>query len=161
MSVQTPRRQLLRPRPSLTKLNGGINTVSTPNLASAYSNVAPLGSTTGGLRVAGLLARKSSLSALTQGSLATIPDASETYGLSTVLDEDTPMTGTQGKMTAYTPSKGDEGDVEVGDVVDVPGNMHGIVKFLGSVAGKKGVFAGVELSEEFAARGKNNGDVDG
>jgi len=161
MSVQTPRRQLLRPRPSLTKLNGGINAVSTPNLATAYFNAAPPGSTTGGLRVAGLLPRKSSLSALTQGSLATIPDASETYGLSTVLDEDSPTTAREGKMAAHTPSRGDEGDVEVGDVVTVPGNMHGIVRFLGNVAGKNGVFAGVELSEEFAIRGKNNGDVDG
>ena len=158
MSTQTPRRTLLRPRPSLTKINGGINTVSTPNLSSAYSNAAPPVPALGGLRVAGLLARKTSLSALTQGSLATIPDASETYGLSTVLDEDSL---TQGDMTQHSPSRGDEGEVEVGELVDVPGHMHGTVKFLGSVAGKKGLFAGVELSEEYAARGKNNGDVDG
>jgi len=49
----------------------------------------------------------------------------------------------------------------VGDIVDVPGNMHGTVRFIGNVQGKKGTFAGVELSEEFAVRGKNNGDVDG
>jgi hypothetical protein len=29
------------------------------------------------------------------------------------------------------------------------------------VQGKKGLFAGVELSDEFASRGKNNGDVEG
>ncbi|KAF2753245.1 hypothetical protein EJ05DRAFT_494994 [Pseudovirgaria hyperparasitica] len=52
-------------------------------------------------------------------------------------------------------------DIEVGDLVDVPGGMHGTIKFVGSVRGKKGVFAGVELSEEFAMRGKNDGDVDG
>lgn len=52
-------------------------------------------------------------------------------------------------------------DVQVGDVVNVPGGMHGTVKFLGSVAGKSGKFAGIELSSEYAARGKNNGDVDG
>lgn len=52
-------------------------------------------------------------------------------------------------------------DIEVGDLVDVPGGMHGTVKFVGSVRGKKGVFAGVELSEEFAMRGKNDGEVDG
>lgn len=91
--------------------------------------------------------------------MATIPDASETYGLSTVLDEDSLIEG-QGNMTQHTP-RGDEGDVEVGELVDVPGHMHGTVKFLGTVAGKKGVFAGVELSEEYSARGKNNGDVDG
>lgn len=66
-----------------------------------------------------------------------------------------------GKMPPFTPSRGDGDDLEVGDLVDVPGSMHGTVKFIGSVQGKKGVFAGVELSEEYAARGKNNGDVDG
>ncbi|KAF2201453.1 hypothetical protein GQ43DRAFT_371427 [Delitschia confertaspora ATCC 74209] len=52
-------------------------------------------------------------------------------------------------------------EIEVGDEVDVPGGMHGVVKFIGSVRGKKGVFAGVELSREHAPRGKNDGDVDG
>lgn len=52
-------------------------------------------------------------------------------------------------------------DVQVGDLVNVPGGMYGTVKFLGSVAGKPGRFAGIELSTEHAARGKNNGDVEG
>ncbi|KAF1959106.1 hypothetical protein CC80DRAFT_406980 [Byssothecium circinans] len=52
-------------------------------------------------------------------------------------------------------------DIEVGDLVDVPGGMHGVVKFVGSVRGKPGTFAGVELSKEFAHRGKNDGDVEG
>lgn len=52
-------------------------------------------------------------------------------------------------------------DIEVGDTVDVPGGMHGVIKFIGSVRGKSGLFAGVELSREYAARGKNDGDVDG
>ena len=52
-------------------------------------------------------------------------------------------------------------NLEVGDIVDVPGMMHGIIKFIGEVQGKKGHFAGVELSKEFAAKGKNDGDVDG
>ncbi|EON62060.1 hypothetical protein W97_01279 [Coniosporium apollinis CBS 100218] len=56
---------------------------------------------------------------------------------------------------------GDGRDLEVGDIVDVPGGMHGAVKFIGTVKGKKGAFAGVELSREYAARGKNDGDVDG
>jgi dynactin complex subunit len=64
-------------------------------------------------------------------------------------------------MPPFTPSPGDVDDLEIGDLVDVPGNMHGIVKFIGNVQGKKGVFAGVELDEEFASRGKNSGDVDG
>ncbi|CAL8575396.1 hypothetical protein XPA_001324 [Xanthoria parietina] len=53
------------------------------------------------------------------------------------------------------------GSLTVGDQVDVPGGMHGIIKFIGEVKGKNGIFAGVELSREWAARGKNNGDVDG
>ncbi|CAG7924328.1 unnamed protein product [Penicillium olsonii] len=52
-------------------------------------------------------------------------------------------------------------DVQVGDVVNVPGGMYGTIKFLGSVAGKPGRFAGVELSSEHAPRGKNSGDVEG
>lgn len=65
-------------------------------------------------------------------------------------------------MPPFTPARrGDGDDPEVGDLVDVPGNMHGTVRFVGNVQGKKGTFAGVELSEEFASKGKNNGDVDG
>lgn len=52
-------------------------------------------------------------------------------------------------------------EVQVGDLVNVPGGMHGTVKYLGSVAGKPGRFAGIELSTEHAQRGKNSGDVDG
>ena len=51
--------------------------------------------------------------------------------------------------------------VKVGDTVTVPGEMHGTVKFVGSVAGKRGTFAGVQLASEYAARGKNSGDVEG
>jgi dynactin complex subunit len=54
------------------------------------------------------------------------------------------------------------GDIEVGDIVDVPGDMYGVVKFVGKIKGKgSGVFAGVELASEFAGKGKNDGDVDG
>ena len=49
----------------------------------------------------------------------------------------------------------------VGDIVEVPGGMHGTVKFVGQVNGKKGTFAGVQLAPEYAARGKNSGEVDG
>lgn len=52
-------------------------------------------------------------------------------------------------------------EVQVGDLVNVPGGMYGTVKFLGSVAGKPGRFAGIELSAEHAPRGKNSGEVDG
>lgn len=65
--------------------------------------------------------------------------------------------------TPASPGKlgGDGEELEVGDKVDVPGGMHGTVKFVGTVRGKKGIFAGVELASAFAARGKNDGDVDG
>ncbi|PSN63488.1 hypothetical protein BS50DRAFT_577235 [Corynespora cassiicola Philippines] len=66
-----------------------------------------------------------------------------------------------GGTTPTNKMGGDGQDIEVGDLVDVPGGMHGVVKFVGSVRGKKGVFAGVELSKDFAVRGKNDGDVDG
>lgn len=52
-------------------------------------------------------------------------------------------------------------DVKVGDLVNVPGGMYGTVRYLGTVAGKAGKFAGIELGAEHARRGKNNGDVDG
>lgn len=60
-----------------------------------------------------------------------------------------------------TPVKMDAGELDVGDVVNVPGEMYGVVKFIGAVRGKNGQFVGVELDREFAARGKNDGDVDG
>ena len=66
-----------------------------------------------------------------------------------------------GPTTPTNKMGGDGQEIEVGDLVDVPGGMHGVVKFIGSVRGKKGIFGGVELSKEFAARGKNDGDVDG
>lgn len=143
--TQTPRKRAIT-RPSF----GNVNTVSTPNLAASYnasSNNTPRPHH---------LARKSSLSALTQRSLATIPDASESYGLSTVPDENSYQS-----MAGRASGGGSDGDIEVGDSVDVPGHMYGTVKFVGNVEGKKGTFAGVELAEEFAGRGKNNGDVDG
>ncbi|KAL9093732.1 MAG: hypothetical protein Q9159_000033 [Coniocarpon cinnabarinum] len=52
-------------------------------------------------------------------------------------------------------------NVDVGDTVDVPGGMTGTVRFVGSVRGKKGVFAGIELDGPYAMRGKNDGDVEG
>ena len=50
---------------------------------------------------------------------------------------------------------------QVGDLVNVPGGMYGTVKYIGSVAGKPGRFAGIELASEHVERGKNSGDVDG
>lgn len=112
------------------------------------------------MKVAGLVSRKGSLSALTYRSLSTIPDATGSYALDTVYDEDYEQgrSPSPRKMAGFS---GNPGEVEVGDIVDVPGNMHGTVKFLGGIPGKNGIFAGVELSQEYAARGKNNGEVDG
>lgn len=67
-------------------------------------------------------------------------------------------------MAPTTPGRlhaGAGDDLAVGDIVDVPGGMNGFVRFVGSVDGKKGTFVGVELDQDFASKGKNNGDVDG
>ncbi|KAG4439860.1 hypothetical protein IFR05_004636 [Cadophora sp. M221] len=151
------RRSLARPRPSI--LNS-INSTSTPNLGAVYTShkQPPSGASLGPSARPHALLRKQSLNALTSTALSSIPDESLGYGLSTVLDDDS----VPAKMPPFTPSRAGGGeDLEVGDLVDVPGSMYGTVKFVGTVQGKKGTFAGVELSEEFATRGKNNGDVDG
>ena len=56
---------------------------------------------------------------------------------------------------------GSSDNVEVGDTVDVPGDMYGTVRFVGEVRGKPGYFVGVELNKKWASRGKNDGDADG
>ncbi|KAI0555353.1 hypothetical protein F4679DRAFT_578737 [Xylaria curta] len=143
-------------RPAKKSTTGGITTVSTPNLNGLYSAHSRLAPATGPL------ARKASLAALTPGSLASIPDDTESYALHSVLNEST-SAHNMPPMPPLTPGRG-AGSVEdyaVGDQVDVPGNMVGTVRFVGSVAGRKGVFAGVELNSEYALRGKNSGDVDG
>ncbi|RYC63168.1 hypothetical protein CHU98_g3044 [Xylaria longipes] len=143
-------------RPAKKSAVGGIATVSTPNLNSLYSAHSRLAPATGPL------ARKASLAALTPGSLASIPDDTESYPLHSVLNEPT-SARKMPPMPPLTPGKG-AGPVEdfaIGDAVEVPGNMMGTVRFVGSVAGRRGVFAGVELHSEYALRGKNSGDVDG
>lgn len=128
------------------------NTASTPNLNSAYalqSRLAP----------AAPLSRKTSLAALTQSYLPSIPDVTEGHYTYDHVLSDRPSSRIS--MAPATPGKTMPEDVDVGDAVEVPGNMQGIVRFVGPVQGKKGTFAGVELNSEYAARGKNNGDVDG
>lgn len=51
--------------------------------------------------------------------------------------------------------------LRVGESVEVGNGMWGTVKYVGNVDGKKGTFCGVQLAPEFAAKGKNSGDVDG
>ncbi|KAF8530397.1 hypothetical protein BU17DRAFT_36275 [Hysterangium stoloniferum] len=51
---------------------------------------------------------------------------------------------------------------EPGEAVRIESlGMEGTLRFLGSIAGKPGVWAGVELAPGFAGRGKNDGTVDG
>ncbi|KAI0140967.1 hypothetical protein F4776DRAFT_541093 [Hypoxylon sp. NC0597] len=136
---------------SRTPRKSGIATSSTPNLNSVYSAHSRL------IPSSSVLARKASFAALTPGSLAAIPDDSESYAIHSVL------TDSSHKMPPLTPGKGAGAgdDFALGDNVEVPGNMSGTIRFLGSVAGRKGTYAGVELHPDFAPRGKNSGDVDG
>lgn len=81
---------------------------------------------------------------------------------STAVNRKASLRALTGQTPATPAAKTPDGaDLDVGDAVNVPGEMHGLVKFIGSVRGKNGTFVGVELSREFAARGKNDGDVDG
>ena len=132
---------------------GKIITASTPNLSGLYSAHSKLASPLG-------LQRKASQATLTSSSLAAIPDATESYALASLngsppRKDNMPPTPRSGAPTAA----GDE--ISLGDSVDVPGNMYGTIRFIGTVQGKKGTFAGVELHPDFAPRGKNSGDVDG
>jgi hypothetical protein len=109
-----------------------------PSLASSNINTASHPNLTA-LAASTAIARKASLNALTAGQ-----SQSQSHHHST-------------RNTMLS----DLREIAVGHLVDVPGAMHGMVKFIGPVQGKKGVFAGVELSKEYASRGKNDGDVDG
>lgn len=129
-------------------------TASTPNLSglfSAHSKLASLPSS---------LQRKASQATLTTTSLAAIPDATESYALASLNDSPSRKDKMPPTPRAGAPAAAGD-DLALGDEVDVPGNMRGTVRFVGTVEGKKGTFAGVELHSDFAARGKNNGDVDG
>lgn len=51
---------------------------------------------------------------------------------------------------------------EVGDSVRIESlGFEGVLRYVGSIDGKDGLFAGVELSGGFAGMGKNNGSVSG
>ncbi|OAG09026.1 uncharacterized protein CC84DRAFT_1162819 [Paraphaeosphaeria sporulosa] len=95
-------------------------------------------------------------------SVASSPALSLSQSQSTAVARKASLNALVGKPTTPTSTMGaDSSELEVGDLVDVPGAMTGVVKFVGSVRGKPGVFAGVELSRQFATRGKNDGDVEG
>ena len=51
---------------------------------------------------------------------------------------------------------------EVGDNVRIESlGFEGVLRYLGEIDGKPGMWAGVELSGGFAGKGKNNGSVAG
>lgn len=92
---------------------------------------------------------------------ASSPNLSASLNASTAVNRKASLNALTGFQDPKTPAGRMESDLDVGDVVNVPGDMYGTVKFIGSVRGKSGRFVGVELGKEFAARGKNDGDVDG
>lgn len=50
----------------------------------------------------------------------------------------------------------------VGQPVRISGSgMEGTLRYLGKIEGKDGIWAGVELDEGFAGKGRNDGTVDG
>ncbi|KAL2270139.1 hypothetical protein VTJ83DRAFT_2323 [Remersonia thermophila] len=161
-AYNTTTRHTLSRRP----LRGGAATASTPNLGQLYAAQQRHTLSPSPSRLAPpALSRKGSVAALTQNSLAAIPDDSHAYAYNSVLnssntDEMPPMPPphTPGRFAAAAHAAD---DIAIGDTVEVPGSMMGTVRFIGPVTGRKGTFAGVELHPEFAARGKNNGDVDG
>lgn len=80
---------------------------------------------------------------------------------STAVNRKASLQALTGQADPKTPGGKMLSDLQVGDAVNVPGDMYGVVKFIGTVRGKSGKFVGVELDKDFASRGKNDGDVDG
>ena len=163
---QPPRRSLIRPRVSIG--NQAANPASTPNPQTRYASPQrpPLPSQASGSGSGAAFARKVSLGQSNLAKTSNLADGSISQTLKTLQDSGSSPLNAQKTPPIMsrlaTNHKGIHGDdLEVGDAVDVPGGMHGTVKFIGEVKGKKGIFAGVELSREWAARGKNDGDVEG
>ncbi|KAL8923620.1 MAG: hypothetical protein Q9208_004567 [Pyrenodesmia sp. 3 TL-2023] len=168
MATSTPqRRSLARPRPSLGTTTHSNTVSTTPNPASKYTSTQrpPLPSQLSASAAQAASAIKSSLAQPNLGRSPASSDGSPRSALKpTQAIGSSPLTLVSKKptMAINTSHKAISGDdLEVGDTVDVPGGMHGTIKFIGEVKGKKGIFAGVELSREWAARGKNDGDVEG
>lgn len=51
--------------------------------------------------------------------------------------------------------------INVGEKVRLPEGQIGILRYVGSISGKSGEFAGVELVDEWASQGRHNGDFNG
>ena len=59
-------------------------------------------------------------------------------------------------------SRASQRPLEVGDPVKIESlNLEGTLRFLGEIAGKPGHWAGVELTGQFAGKGKNDGSAAG
>ena len=59
-------------------------------------------------------------------------------------------------------SRASQRPLEVGDPVKIESlSLEGTLRFLGEIAGKAGHWAGVELSGQYAGKGKNDGSVAG
>ena len=134
-----------------------LNTKSTPNLNVKYSAaqrppIPPIPSE----HTETPSPRRKSLGTPSRLSRSALPDDSAASDASLAMYSAKP-----GALRSASDDRNGNQNLEVGDVVDVPGGMHGTIKFIGEVRGKKGLFAGVELAKEWAARGKNDGDVDG
>ncbi|KAL8648282.1 MAG: hypothetical protein Q9210_005084 [Variospora velana] len=167
MTTSTPpRRSLARPRPSLGNTNS--NALITPSQSNKYAATQrpalPSQLSTSALQ--GASAAKSSFQQPDLGRSPASFDGSPRSALKPTAQGSgsstltvSPKRPVMAISTNHKVISGD--DLEVGDGVDVPGGMHGTIKFIGEVKGKKGIFAGVELSREWAARGKNDGDVEG
>ena len=152
MATSTPQhRSFARHRSS--QLQSSIATASSPNLGATFSAQRP-GYTS---------SRKVSLGPSAAADLPAIAGGGSRPSLSSQEAGSSPFTmnPVPGRTKTVIGDKFGNNEIAVGDFVDVPGGMHGIVRFIGPVTGKPGIFAGVELNQEWAARGKNNGDVDG
>ena len=152
MAALTPQhRSLARNRSS--QLQSSINTASSPNLGASFNSQRPGYASS----------RKVSLGPSNAGGLSTIVDGEGGASPNSQEAGSSPFTMNPAPTRTRT-VVGDRfgnNEIGVGDMVDVPGGMHGTVKFIGEVRGKQGTFAGVELDREWAARGKNDGNVDG
>lgn len=49
----------------------------------------------------------------------------------------------------------------IGDRVTLPEGQEGILRYIGTIHGKNGEFAGVELINEFSNMGRHNGEFEG
>ena len=61
----------------------------------------------------------------------------------------------------HTPTMDSPSPIQVGDAVDLPGQLYGTARFVGELQDKEGIYIGAELDPAFAGKGKNDGELDG